>query len=590
MSAGKTCLSFDDYLDFLKDTLANTGFTCPSITWEESIKSIINTEISGVRVLHVKNTATSKIDTYVDLKSSKVAGLINNIGYNPFHLKVCCYGLTCLKPVGRIIFNDTLTNTYSCGENSVEHDTDQLNTIINTGSSYWYKSLENNNLSLPSRINLADGQPLTALDDIFQNNRTDPTISGQHVDCTADFTCIQNEMLGGTNTTWLYWLAEFNGNAQILMSPLYADLVQLNAFYEQCEQTIGACKSVPPSNGWKLDNLRDYLPQSLSSYSAINSCLKYYKDPDVAPKNPGKIWSHMLTRECYNIYRSMRDTYDLKNFVITQGLITWFQGLRAQLDAFLGSSSVIGTPDPCKRCGTDSECIDACTNANKGLATCVANCADSSEPTLCEGECESECVAECGEDADCAKGCKEEDDECKDFYGCGGSWDDVIETGGCSWGEYDTSDTSFSPNSYTCTIAQEVFRVSPWIDSDGNGIIVTKKSGYTSDSTPGDDDCVVRVKTITESKGNSWQKEDSCMCDGGSDQTTTEENVTCCDAEAYDPKYGDLDHQTKPNTDNITLIPLATLNNCVVTSEPPLDDSSSYPNYKSITFSCKIPS
>lgn len=589
MSAGKTCLSFDDYLNFLKNTLANTGFTCPSINWEASIRSIINTEISGVRVLHVKNTTTSKIDTYVDLKSSKVAGLINNIGGNPFHLKVCCYGLTCLKPVGRINFNDTLTKTYRCRDNSVKNDTDQLNTIINTDSSYWYKSLENNNLSLPSRINLAEGQPLTALDDIFQNNRTDPTISGQYVGCTDDITCIQNEILGGTNTTWLYWLAEFSENAQILMSPLLADLEILDAFYQKCEKQTGACASAPDASHWKLDNLRDYLPQSLSSYSAINSCLKYYKDPDAEPKNPGKIWSHMLTRECYNIYRSMRDTYDLKNFVITQGLITWFQGLRGQLDAYLGDGSVIGTPDPCKRCGTNSECIDACTNANEGLATCLANCAGSTAYDQCASECESECVAECGEDEDCAKGCKEEDDDCKDFWGCGGSWDEVIETGGCSWGEYDTNDTSFSPNTYTCTIAQEVFRVSPEIDSNGNGIIVTKKSGYTSDSEPGEDACIERIKTIIESKGNSWQKDDLCECDAGSDQTSTDETITCCDADAYDPKYGDLDHQTKPNIQNITLIPLATLNNCVVTSNPPLDNSSSYPDYKSISFSCKIP-
>lgn len=588
MSAGKTCLSFDDYLDFLKDTLANTGFTCPSINWEESIKEIINTDISGVRVLHVKNTTTSKIDTYVDLTSSKVAGILNNIGGNPFHLKVCCYGLTCLKPVGRINFNDTLTKIYRCGKNSVENDTDQLNTRINTGSSYWYKSLENNNLSLPSRINLADGQPLTALDDIFQNNRTDPTISGQYVGCTDGLTCIQNEMLGGTNTTWLYWLAEFSENAQILMSPLYVDLVQLDAFYKKCEQQTGACASAPDSGSWKLDNLRDYLPQSLSSYSAINSCLKFYKDPDAAPKSPGKIWSHMLTQNCYNIYRSMRDTYGLKNFVITQGLITWFQGLRAQLETFLGSGSVIGTPDPCKRCGTDKACIEACTGATEGLASCIANCPDENM-TECTSDCEEECKAECGEDADCAKGCVEKDDECKDFYGCGGSWDDVIEIGGCSLGEYDTNDTSFSPDSYTCTIAQEVFRVSPEIDSNGNGIIVTKKSGYTSSSGPGEDACVEREKNIVESKGNSWQLEDFCECTGGSDQTWTTEYVTCCDAEAYDPQFGDLDHQTKPNIDNITLEPLATLNNCVVTSNPPLDYSSSYPDYKLITFSCKIP-
>lgn len=590
MSAGKTCLYFDDYLEFLKDTLANTGLTCPSIAWEESIKSIINTEISGVRVLHVKNTTTSKIDTYVDLtSSSKVAGLINTIGYNPFHLKVCCYGLTCLKPVGSINFNDPLTKKYRCGKNSVEYDTDQLNTIINTGSSYWYKSLENNNLSLPSRINLADGQPLTALDDIFQNNRTNPTISGQYVGCTDGITCIQNEILGGTNTTWLYWLAEFSENAQILMSPLYADLVKLDAFYEQCEQTIGACVAVPPSNGWKLDNLRDYLPQSLSSYSAINSCLKYYKDPDAAPKNPGKIWSHMLTRECYNIYRSMRDTYDLKNFVITQGLITWFQGLRAQLDAFLGNSSVIGTPSPCKRCGTDSECIDACTNATEGLATCVANCTDPSYVSECVGKCEDECVAECGEDADCAKGCKAEDDECKDFYGCGGELTYTWTMGGCSLNQYDTSDVSLSPNTYTCTIAQEVFRVSPWIDSNGNGIIVTKKSGYTSAEGPSEKSCVPSVKTTITSVSFSWQLEGGCTCTGGSDQTYIgEETIICCDAEVYDPKYGDLDHQTLPKTQPITLEPLATLNNCVVTSSPPLDYDSSYPDYKSITFSCKI--
>ena len=591
MSAGKTCLSFDDYLEFLKDTLANTGLTCPSIAWEESIKSIINTEISGVRVLHVKNTTTSKIDTYVDLKSSEVAGLINNIGGNPFHLKVCCYGLTCLKPVGHINFNDILTKTYRCGDYSIETDTDQLNTIINTGSSYWYKSLENNNLSLPSRINLAEGQPLTALDDIFQNNRTKPTISSQYVGCTNtddDLTCIQKEMLGGTNTTWLYWLAEFSENAQILMSPLLADLVQLNAFYEICEDTIGACVNVPSSDGWKLDNLRDYLPQSLSSYSAINSCLKYYKDPDAAPKNPGKIWSHMLTRDCYNIYRSMRDTYDLKNFVITQGLITWFQGLRAQLDAFLGDSSVVGTPDPCKRCGSDRACIEACTGATEGLATCVANCAGSPYYDQCVGECEDECEKECGEDADCAKGCKEEDEECKDFYGCGGEMTYTWTEGGCSSNQYDTSDTSFSPNTYTCTIAQEVFRVSPWIDSNGNGIIVTKKSGYTSAEGPSEKDCVERIKTTTTSVSNAWQLEGTCECTGGSDQTSTEENVTCCDAEAYDPQYGDLDHQTLPNTQPITLETLATLNNCVVTSSPPLDYDSSYPDYKSITFSCKI--
>lgn len=588
MSAGKTCLSFDDYLEFLKNTLANTEFTCPSITWEESIKSIINTELSEVRVLHVKNTATSKIDTYVDLRSSEVAGLINNIGGNPFHLKVCCYGLTCLKPVGRINFNDTLTKTYHCGENSVSNDTDQLDTIINTNSSYWYKSLENNNLSLPSRINLADGQPLTALDDIFQNNRTDPTISGQYVGCTDGLTCIQNEMLGGTNTTWLYWLAEFSENAQILMSPLYVDLVQLDAFYKKCEKQTGACASAPDSGSWKLDNLRDYLPQSLSSYSAINSCLKYYKDPDAAPKNPGKIWSHMLTRECYNIYRSMRDTYDLKNFVITQGLITWFQGLRGQLDAFLGPSSVIGTPDPCKRCGTDRECIDACTNANEGLATCLANCAGSPAYDQCASDCESECKAECGDDADCAKGCEEEDDECKDFWGCGGEMTYTWTEGGCSSSQYDTSDTSFSPNSPICTIAQEVFRVSPDIDSNGNGIIVTKKSGYTSTTGPSEKDCVPRVKITITSESNAWQLEDSCTCTGGSDQTSTEENVTCCDAEAYDPKYGDLDHQTKPNTQPITLEPLATVNNCVVTSSPPLDYDSSYPDYDKIVFSCKI--
>ena len=588
MSVGKTCLSFDDYLNFLKNTLANTEFTCPSINWEASIKSIINTEFSGVRVLHVKNTTTSKIDTYVDLRSSEVAGLIRNIGHNPFHLKVCCYGLTCLVPVENINFNDILTKTYRCGDTSVENDTDQLRNIINTDSSYWYKSLENNNLSLPSRINLADGQPLTALDDIFQNNLTDPTISGQYVGCTDDITCIKKEILGGTNKTWLYWLAEFNENAQILMSPLLADLEILDAFYQKCEKQTGACASAPDASHWKLDNLRDYLPQSLASYSAINSCLKYYKDPDAAPKNPGKIWSHMLTRECYNIYRSMRDTYDLKNFVITQGLITWFQGLRAQLDALLGTSSVIGTPDPCKRCGTNSECIDACVDANEGLATCVANCEGSSAYDICVGDCETNCKTQCGEDADCAKGCEAEDDECKDFWGCGGEMTYTWTEGGCSSNQYDTSDTSFSPNTYTCTIAQEVFSVSPDIDS--NGIIVTKKSGYTSATGPSEDDCVPRVKTTATSVSNAWQLDDSCECTGGSDQTSTEENVTCCDADAYDPKSGngDPDDPTPPNTDNITLETLATLNNCVVTSNPPLDDSSSYPDYKSITFSCKI--
>lgn len=580
------CLSFDEYLNFLKDTFGNTGFTCPSIAWEADIKSIINTKFSEVRILHVKNAATSKIDTYVNLPSN-VAGLINNIGCNPLHLKVCCYGLTCLEPVERITFNDDLTKIYRCGKNSVENDTDQLSTIINTGGR-WFRSLKNNNLSLPSRINLANGTPLTALDDIFQNNRTDPSISGQYIGCTDGLTCIQNEMLGGSNTEWLYWIAEFSGNAEIVMSPLFADLKQLDAFYDKCEDQIGACVSVPASGNWTMDNLKNYLPQALSSYSAINSCLKYYKNADAAPTNPGKIWSHMLTRDCYNIYRSMRDTYGLKSFVITQGLITWFKGLRGQVDASLGTGSVIGTPDPCKRCGTDSTCMEACTNANEGLATCISNCEGSPYYDQCVATCETNCKTQCGEDTDCAKGCEAEVDECKEFWGCGGAWDEIIENGGCYSNEYDTSDgISFSPNTPICTIAQEVFRVSPLIDSNGNGIIVTKKSGYTSDIEPGGDDCVERKKTIIESKGNSWQLEDRCECTGNSDQTTTKETVTCCNAEAYDPKYGDLDHQTKPNTENITLIQLATLNNCVVTSEPPLDNSSSYPNYKEITFSCK---
>lgn len=585
MSAGKTCFSFNEYLEFLKDTLANTGFTCPSIEWEASIKSIINKELSGVRVLHVKNTATSKIDTYVNLPSA-VAGLINNIGGNPFHLKVCCYGLACLKPVGRIDFDADLTKTYHCGDNSVENDTDQLNNIINTGSRLWFKSLENNNLSLPSRINLADGQPLTALDDIFQNNRTDPTISGQYVGCTDGLTCIQNEMLGGTNTTWLYWIAEFSENAQILMSPLYADLLKLDAFYQKCQSLTNACSRAPDKCSWRLENLKDYLPKALSKYTEIKDCLQYYTDPDAEPKNPGKIWSHMLTEDCYNIYRSMRDTYGLKNFVITQGLITWFQGLRAQLEASLGDNSVIGTPDACKRCAGDEECLESCLKANEALEKCFEKCdPDSSAVSECERQCRVDCNTICGADVNCKYACLGGTDleECKDFIGCPGHYMNV--TGNldvCESDEYNADDISFSPDTDICTIDPTVFRVAPCDDSDGDGIIVIKKSGKTSKDEPGDDACKVRDGTVMITDGFAWQPEGSCSCrQTGNDYYVNLGPTNCCKIDAYGPQSG-------VSKNKITLEKLATKDNCVVTSNPPLDNSSSYPNYKSITFSCKI--
>ena len=580
------CLSFNEYVQFLKTTLANTGITCPSIVLESTIKKIINTNLSGVRILHVKNTATSKIDTYVDLTSSKVAGLINNIGGNPFHLKVCCYGLTCLKPVGHINFNDILTKTYRCGKNSVENDTNQLNTIINTGSSYWYKSLENNNLNLPGLINLANGQPLTALDDIFQNNRTNPTISSQYVECT-DGTCIQDEMLGGTNTTWLYWLAEFSGDAQILMSPLYADLVQLDAFYEKCEDLTDACSRATDKCSWRLENLKDYLPKALSKYSEIEDCLQYYKDPDAEPKNPGKIWSHMLTEDCYNIYRSMRDTYGLKNFVITEGLMTWFQGLRAQLEDSLGDNSVIGTLDACKRCAGDEKCLKSCLKANEALEECFEKCTNPSYVSECENQCRMDCNTICGDDAGCLYACEggEELDECKDFMGCAGSYINV--TGGpdvCASDEYNADDIDFKPNTDICTIDPVVFRVAPCVDSDGDGIIVTRKKGKTSANKPSDDDCRSEDWTTEVTEGKLEQIKGECACKWSGDsvgRVVDSGTATCCKIDAYDPQSGGSEKK-------ITLEKLATKDNCVVTSEPPLDDSSSYPNYKSITFSCKI--
>lgn len=584
------CLSFNEYVQFLKTTLANSWITCPSIEWEGWINSIINKNFSGVRILHVKNTATSKIDTYVDLPSDK-ASLIDyfkrNYKCNPFHLKVCCYGLTCLEPVDSIDFNDTLTKTYHCGENSVKNDTDQLRDIINTGD--WYKSLENNNLNLPGLINLANGQPLTALDDIFQNNRTNPTISGQYVGCTNG-TCIQNEMLGGTNTTWLYWLAEFSRNAnsedaQILMSPLFADLVQLNVFYEKCQNLTGACSRAPDKCSWRLENLKDYLPKALSEYSEIKDCLQYYTDPDAEPKNPGKIWSHMLTEDCYNIYRSMRDTYGLKNFVITEGLITWFQGLRAQLNTLL-DTSIIDTPAPCKFCAGDSECLGACLKAYEDLEKCFENCADSSYVSKCERQCRVDCNTICGDDVNCKYAClgEGEYDQCKDFMGCPGHYMNV--TGNldvCESDKYNADDIEFSPDTDICTIDPTVYRVAPCDDSNGDGIIVTKKSGKTSKDEPGDDACTVREGTVMITDGFAWQEAGSCSCkQTGEDYYVDLGPTKCCKIDAYGPQSG-------VSKNKITLEKLATKNDCVVTSEPPLDDDSSiYSNYKSITFSCKI--